>query len=87
VPVRVAGGSVEHLRYRIARLEDGRAVRTAPTVMVGSTAAVVASVMAWSACMLAGADATLLGLVACGCGVAAVGLRPAWEWGARTARR
>ncbi|MGC8511934.1 MAG: M48 family metalloprotease [Acidimicrobiales bacterium] len=83
----VAFGDVDHLRYRIARLEDGRAVRAAPTALVGSTAAFVVSVMAWSACVLAGADATTVGIVACGSAIAAVGLRPTWAWGLRIVGR
>lgn len=83
----VAFGDVEHLRYRIARLEDGGAVRAAPTALVGSTAALVVSVMAWSACVLAGADATTVGVVACGSAIAAVGLRPTWAWGLRIVGR
>jgi hypothetical protein len=83
----VAFGDVEHLRYRIARLEEARAVRAAPTALVGSTAAVVVSVMAWSACVLGGADATTVGIVACGSAITAVGLRPTWAWGLRIARR
>lgn len=86
-PGMVAFGDAEHLRYRIARLEARRPVRAAPTVVVGSSAAVVASVMAWSACVLAGADATTVGVVACGSAIAAIGLRPTWAWGMRLARR
>lgn len=80
-------GGAEHLRYRIARLEEPRPVRAAPTALVVSSAVVVASVMAWSACVLAGADATAVGVVACGSAIAAVGLRPTWAWGSRLASR
>lgn len=83
----VAFGDADHLRYRIARLQEGRSVRAGPTVLVGSSAAAVASVMAWSACVLAGANATAVGVVACGGVIAAVGLRPTWAWGIRLARR
>jgi hypothetical protein len=82
-----AFGDAEHLRYRIARLEEARRVRAAPTALVGSSAAAVASVMAWSACVLAGADATTVSVVACGSAIAAVALRPTWAWGIRLARR
>ncbi len=83
----VGFGDVEHLRYRIARLEDARSVRTTPTALVGSSVALVASAMAWSGCVLAGADATIAGVVACGSAIAAVGLRPTWAWRIRLARR
>jgi Zn-dependent protease with chaperone function len=81
----VAFGGMEHLRYRIARLEEARPVQAAPTALVGSFALVVVSVMAWSACVLAGADVTMVGVVACGSAIAAVGLRPTWA--IRLARR
>lgn len=81
-----AGGSAafgggEHLRYRIARLSEAQTVRAAPTVLVGSSTAVVASVMAWSACVLGGARPSTVGVVVCGAAIAAVGARPIWTWG------
>ncbi len=87
-----AGGSAgfgggEHLRYRIARLEDVLSVRAAPTALVGSAVAVVASVMAWSACVLGGVQPSIVGVVACGSAIVAVGLRPTWAWGRRLIHR
>ena len=87
-----AGGSAafgggEHLRYRIARLEEAQAVRAAPTALVGSSAAVVASVMAWSACVLGGVQPSSLGVAVCGGVIVAVGLRPTWAWGRQLFRR
>lgn len=87
-----AGGSVafgggEHLRYRIARLSEAQAVRAAPTALVGSSAAVVASVMAWSGCVLGGVRPSTVGVAICGAAIAAVGVRPTWAWGRQLARR
>lgn len=72
-----------HLRYRIARLQDARPVRRGPTAVAGSSALVLAATMAWSACVLAGAHATGVGVAACLGGIGAIGLRPTWAWGSR----
>ncbi len=82
-----AFGGGEHLRYRIARLAEAQAVRAAPTALVGSSAAVVASMMAWSACVLGGVQPSVLGVAICASAVVAVGLRPTWAWGRHLARR
>lgn len=87
-----AGGSApfgggEHLRYRIARLTEPHAVRAAPTALVGSSAAVAASVTAWSACVLGGIRPSVVGLVICGAAIMAVGSRPTWAWGRHLLRR
>lgn len=87
-----AGGSAafgggEHLRYRIARLSGTQAVRAAPTALVGSSVAVVASVMAWAACVLGGAEPSTGAVVSCGAAIIAIGARPAWSWGRHRPRR
>lgn len=79
--VRAAGfGDVEHLRYRLSRLEDPRPIRRVRTVAVGSSAAALTAMMAWSACVLAGVHADLTGVLVCLSGVGAVGARPMWAW-------
>lgn len=87
-----AGGSAafgggEHLRYRIARLAEPQAVRAAPTALVGSSAAVAASLTAWSACVLGGIRPSLVALVTCAAAIMAVGLRPTWAWSRHLVRR
>lgn len=87
-----AGGSAgfgggEHLRYRIARLSDAGAVRAAPTALVGSSVAVVASVMAWAACVLGGAEPSTGAVVTCGTAIIAIGARPSWSWGCHRPHR
>ncbi len=83
----VAFNHPEHLRYRIARLEGFRPSRPAPTAAAGSAVGVLAATMAWTACALAGAHATEIGVVVCLTAIAAIGLRPTWKWGRRMARR
>ncbi len=83
----VAFNHPEHLRYRIARLEGLRPNRRAPTAAAASAVGVLTVVMAWTACVLAGAHATEIGVVVCLTAIAAVGLRPTWTWGRRMARR
>lgn len=75
-----AFGGGEHLRYRIARLEQPRPVQPGPTAMVGATTAGVAAAMAWAACLLAGGHATAVGIAFCAAVAAATGLWPAWAW-------
>lgn len=82
-----AFGDVEHLAYRLARLEGSCSVKVAPTVLVGVAAAVAGSAIAVAGCLLAGAAASLLGIGTCVSAIAAVALRPAWRWGQRPARR
>jgi Zn-dependent protease with chaperone function len=87
-----AGGSAafgggEHLRYRIARLSEAQAVRAAPTALVGSAAAVVVSVMAWSGCVLGGLRPSTGGVAVCAAAIAAIGARPTWNWGRHRSRR
>jgi hypothetical protein len=87
-----AGGSAafgggEHLCYRIARLTKAQPVRAAPTALVGCSAAVVASAMAWSGCVLGGLRPSTVGVAVCASAIAAVGARPTWAWGRRLARR
>ncbi|MHB1486597.1 MAG: M56 family metallopeptidase [Acidimicrobiales bacterium] len=79
----VAFGDPQHLRYRITRLQLPRPVRHGPTATVGSLAVMLTGMMAWSACILAGAHATTAGVTACLAVLAAVGLRPTWTWGHR----
>jgi len=83
----VAFNHPEHLRYRIARLEGLRPNRRAPTAAAGSAVGVLAATMAWTACVLAGAHATEIGVVVCLTAIAGFGLRPTWTWGRRLARR
>lgn len=80
-----AFGDAEHLRYRIARLEEPGRAQTWPTVLVGVAMGVAGSAMAVVGCLLAGAPASVLGVFACLGGVAAVGLRPMWTRGRRFA--
>ena len=77
----------EHLRYRIDRLEGLRPDRRAPTAAAGSAAGMLAATMAWTACVLAGAHATEIGVVVCLSAIAVIGLRPTWVWGRWLARR
>lgn len=74
-------GDAGHLRWRIARLEHPDGAQAWPTVLVGAAAAVTASTMALLACALAGAAASLVGVLGCFGLVAFVGLRPTWAWG------
>jgi hypothetical protein len=77
----VAGfGEAEHLRWRIARLEDGSPVRAVSTAVVVSAAAAVGSMLAWSACVLSGVPATTTGLAICLAVVVALASRPVWGW-------
>jgi Zn-dependent protease with chaperone function len=71
-------GDVEHLRYRMARLEEPRPVRRAPTATVASAAAGLVAAMAWSMCLQTGTHATPIAVAACSTAVAIVGLRPLW---------
>jgi Zn-dependent protease with chaperone function len=71
-------GGIEHLRYRIARLEEPRPARAAPTALVASIAAGVVAATAWSVCVQTGAHASLLAVAACSSAVSVVGLRPLW---------
>lgn len=71
-------GGVEHLRYRMARLEDPRPARAGPTALVALAVVGVLAAMAWSMCAQAGAHASLLGVAACASAPAAVVLRPMW---------
>jgi Zn-dependent protease with chaperone function len=82
-----AFGGGEHLRYRIVRLAKAQPVRVAPTALVGSSTAVVASVMAWSGCVLGGIRPSTVGVAVCGAAIFAIGVRPTWAWGRRLARR
>lgn len=77
-------GGVEHLRWRIARLEHPGAVETWPTALVGTAAAVTGSAMAFVGCQLTGTPVTLLGVTSCLGAVAAVALRPTWAWRRRS---
>jgi hypothetical protein len=80
-------GGAEHLRWRVARLEHPGTVGPWPTALVGTAAAVTGSAMAFVGCLLAGAPATLLGVLSCLGVVAAVGLRPLGGWGRRAPAR
>lgn len=73
-------GGVEHLHYRIARLEQRRPVQPGSTAVVGVTTAGVAAVMAWTGCLLAGGHAPAVGVAVCATVAAATGLRPVWAW-------
>ncbi len=79
-----AFGDADHLRWRIARLEQARPAASRSTVLVGTAAAVTASAMALVGCSLAGASLTPLAVASCLAVVAAVGLRPLWGWSRRT---
>lgn len=74
----VAFGGVEHLRYRIARLEQPRQLRAGSTALVGSWAAGMAAVMVWAMCLLAGGHTTVAGVTLCVTVLAAAGMRPMW---------
>jgi hypothetical protein len=76
----------EHLRYRIARLEGLRPSRRAPTAVAGSAVGMLSLMMAWTLCVLAGAHASEIGVVACLVAIGALGLRPMWARGYRKAR-
>ena len=74
-------GGAEHLRWRIERLEHPGSPDPWPTALVGTAAVATATAMALVGCMLAGAPATLLGVLTCLGAVALIGLRPTWAWG------
>lgn len=78
-----AFGELEHLRWRIARLEQPHPVRATPTAVVGSSAIVTAAVMGWTACVLAGGHATVAAFGFCATVLAAGALRPVWAWNRR----
>lgn len=80
-PAVIAFNHPELLRYRIARLEGLRPNRRAPTAAAGSAVGLLAATMAWTACVLAGAHATEIGVAVCLTAIAVVGLRPTWVWG------
>lgn len=75
----------EHLRWRIARLEHPGSAGPWPTAVVGTAALATASAMALVACVLAGAPASVAGVLACLAVVALICLRPMWAWGSRRA--
>jgi len=71
-------GGVEHLRYRVARLERPWRARLAPTALVASVAAGVVAAMAWSMCAQTGTHAGLSGVAVCTGALSVVVLRPLW---------
>jgi Zn-dependent protease with chaperone function len=71
----------EHLRWRIARLEHPGLPTPWPTAVVGTAAVATASAMALAVCVLAGAPASIAGVLGCLAVVALVSLRPMWAWG------
>lgn len=78
-----AFGELEHLRWRITRLEQPHPVRAASTAVAGSAVAVVAAAMAWTACVLAEGHPTVVAVGFCVAVLAAAALRPVWAWNRR----
>ena len=76
-------GGAEDLGWRIARLERPGSSEPWPTALVGSAAVATGAAMALVACMLAGAPASIAGVLVCLGVVALIGLRPTWTWGRR----
>ena len=74
-------GGVEHLRWRIARLEHPGSPAPWPTALVGTAAVATGTAMALVGCLLAGAPASVAGAFACLAVVALIALRPTWAWG------
>lgn len=72
---------VEHLRWRIARLQRPGSPAPWPTAIVGAAAAATASSMAIVTCVLTGAPVGVIGASACLVVVALFSLRPTWAWG------
>lgn len=78
-----AFGELEHLRWRITRLEEPHPVRAKSTLVAGSSVALAAAVMAWTACVLAGGHPTVVAVGFCVAVLAAAALRPVWAWNRR----
>lgn len=76
-------GEFEHLRWRINRLEKPHPVRATSTAAAGSSMAVMAAVMAWSACVLAGGHPTVVAVAFCVAIFGAAAFRPVWAWNRR----
>ncbi len=79
--VAPAFSGAEHLRWRIARLENSREPTPWPTALVGIATIATGVAMALVGCTLVGAPVSIVGVIACLGAVASIGLRPTWAWG------
>ena len=79
-------GELEHLRWRITRLEQPHRIRATATAVAGSSVALAAAVMAWTACALAAGRPTTVAVAFCAGVLGAAALRPAWSWNRRLQR-
>lgn len=80
-----AFGDPQHLRYRIARLQEPHPASRGASALVTAGGLALITAFTWSACGLATGTATAAGIAACAAALAATGLRPVWPSSAERA--
>jgi hypothetical protein len=73
-----AFGDPQHLRYRIARLQEPRPASRGASALTALGGLTLVTAFTWSACGLARGAVTAAGITACAGILAAAGLRPVW---------
>jgi Zn-dependent protease with chaperone function len=81
VPGAAAGfADSDHLRYRIARLQNPQPSTRSASAAVAAGALTLAVGFTWTACTLAVGNPALTGAAACLTVLVGIGLRPLWSW-------